>query len=252
MDLNREWYRSEFKTHELAESHIPLEEELQYYEDVASGNVELTIANNATEDFIKPPGRGVLSQNPLRNLRYHFIISTAMITRYCIHAGLDQTLAYSLSDFYIQKMDKCKTIEEIDELHNTMRVEMSKKMREIHKKNVVSRPIVLCIDYIYSHIHYKITVKELANYLSLSESYLSRLFKHEIGIPISQYIVNLKIEKAQNLLQYSDYSVTDISNYLAFSSESHFIKTFGQVVGTTPHKYRMKNFRSSWDKILPK
>ena len=245
MDLNKEWYRSEFLTHEFMNSRISFEEELNYYENVASGNVEQIIKHNENEDFISPPGRGILSKNQVQNLRYHFIISAAMIVRYCIHAGLEQTLAYSLSDFYIQKMDECKTLEDIAELHDTMGVEMSKRMREIHKRHIISRPIVLCMDYIYSHIHHKITVSELAGYVSLSESYLSRLFKKEIGISISGYILNLKIEKAKNLLQYSEYSITDISNYLAFSSESHFIKAFSKTVGITPHKYRMEMFRKS-------
>lgn len=251
MSLNKEWFRNEFITHEVAEFHIPLEEELSFYEDVSSGNVELTIENNKKENFIDPPGRGILSTDPIQNLRYHFIISAAMITRYCIHAGLEQTKAYSMSDFYIQKMDKCKTIAQIDKLHDTMRVEMSQKMNELHKREVISKPIVLCIDYIYSHLHYRITVSELAKYLNLSESYLSKLFKKEIGVPVSQYILDLKLEQAKNLLQYSDYSLTEIANYLAFSSQSHFIQAFSKSTGITPHKYRMRTFRTNWDKVSP-
>ena len=114
---------------------------------------------------------------------------------------------------------------------------------------VLSKPIVLCIDYIYSHIHNRITVKELAEHLNFSESYLSKLFHKEMGLPISQYILNLKIEKAKNLLQYSEYSIIDISNYLSFSSQSHFIQVFQKYTGLTPHKYRTKHFRTDWDEM---
>lgn len=247
MDLNRKWYKTEFITHEMTETNIPLEEELSYYEAVANGNIEFIKKNTENENFIDPPGRGILSTDPLQNLRYHFIISMAMIARYCIHAGLEQTKAYALSDFYILEMDKCHTLQEINNLHNNMQLEICQHMHELHKKDIISKPIVLCMDYIYSHIHFRITVKELADYLNLSESYLSRLFKKEIGIPLSQYILDLKIEKAKNLLQYSDYNIIDISNYLAFSSQSHFIKTFQKSTGVTPRKYRMQTFRSKWD-----
>lgn len=120
-------------------------------------------------------------------------------------------------------------------------------MQEMSKDTSYSKPIVLCIDYIYEHIHDRITIKELAEYLSLSESYLSKLFHKEVGVTLSQYIMNLKLEKAKNLLQYSEFSVVDIANYLSFSSQSHFIQTFQKSIGLTPHKYRNKNFHTKWN-----
>ena len=117
------------------------------------------------------------------------------------------------------------------------------------KQQILSKPIVLCMDYIYSHIHYRITLKELAEYLDLSESYLSKLFRKEMGISVSNYILDLKIDKAKNLLQYSEYTTSDISNYLAFSSQSHFIQVFQKKTGLTPHKYRTHHFRTSWNSV---
>ena len=122
-------------------------------------------------------------------------------------------------------------------------------MNILKSSQVLSKPIVLCIDYIYSHIHFRITLKELAEYLNLSESYLSKLFHQEMGISLSQYILDLKIEKAKNLLQYSDYNIVDIANYLSFSSQSHFIQVFQKKTGLTPHRYRTKHFRTNWDKV---
>jgi len=251
MSIDREWYRNEFVSHEILESHRPIEKELSFYEAVASGNLEAVQENINKKGFIDPVGRGTLSDNPIQNLKYHFIISTAMITRYCIHSGMEQEQAFGLSDFYILKMDKLMNISDIAELHDVMCLDICKKMHALHKKNVLSKPVVLCIDYIYSHLHYRVTVKELAEYLNLSETYLSRLFKKEMGISISQYIIDLKIEKAKNLLQYSDYNLVDIASYLAFSSQSHFIQVFQKSTGQTPHKYRMHTFRTTWDKIKP-
>lgn len=107
--------------------------------------------------------------------------------------------------------------------------------------------MVLCLDYIYSHTHYRITIREVAEYLRLSESYLSRLFKKEMGISFSQYILNLKIDKAKNLLRFSEYSIGEITYYLGFSNESHFIQTFQKRVGETPNRYRRRCFRTEWE-----
>lgn len=84
-------------------------------------------------------------------------------------------------------MDKCKSIPEISQLHDTMCLDYCAQMQIVMKQQILSKPIVLCIDYIYSHIHYRITLKELADYLNLSESYLSKLFQKKTGLTPHKY-----------------------------------------------------------------
>lgn len=249
MNLSKEWYRSEFINHEILESHRIIESEFAFYDAITSGNTEYIQENIKNSTFTNPDGMGKLSENKLQNIRYHFVVTMAMITRYCVHAGMEQEKAYALSDFYILKMDKCQSIEEIAKLHGEMCLAICNQMKVIRSSQILSKPIVLCIDYIYSHIHYRITMKELSEYLKLSESYLSKLFHKEMGLPLSQYILDLKIEKAKNLLQYSEYNMIEISNYLSFSSQSHFIQVFQKKTGLTPRKYREKNFRINWNKV---
>ena len=81
----------------------------------------------------------------------------------------------------------------------------------------------------------------------MSASYLSRLFKKETGDSVSTYIRGQKIEIAKNLLKYSDYSLIDIANRLSFSSQSHFIQQFRDIVGMTPKKFRDLNHLVHWD-----
>lgn len=189
---------------------------------------------------------GVLSKNALTNQKYHFIVTVALITRHCVEGGLELEQAYRLSDFYILKMDSCTTIKAIADLHQDMVLDFTGKMLVLQKNAILSKPIMLCTDYIYSHINERITINELADYTALSPSYLSRLFKQNLGISISDYIREKKIEKAENLLKYSDYSLIDIANYLAFSSQSHFIQTFEKYVGLTPKKYRDRHYHKTW------
>lgn len=252
MDITKEWYRNEFIKHESWIPHTTIEEELNDYLAIAEGNLDYLSKHHSSEAFSNPEGKGRLSENELQNIRYHFVVSTALVTRYCVMNGMEQEKAYTLSDFYIQKMDKCRTIPEIAELQTTMCYDYCNKMHILKKSQVLSKPVVLCMDYIYSHIHSRITIKQLAEYTNLSESYLSKLFCKEIGMPVSNYVMLQKIEKAKNLLSYSDYLLVDIANYLAFSSQSHFIQVFQKYVGMTPHKYRSLHFRNHWEDLSKK
>ena len=188
----------------------------------------------------------MLSRNALTNIKYHFVVTAAMLTRYCIDGGLEPEQAYRLSDFYILKMDTCTTVRQIADLHHEMAKDFTGKMVLQKKSSILSKPVVQCVDYIYSHIKERITVAVLAEYTGLSESYLSRVFKQNLGISISDYIREKKIEKATHLLRYSDKSIIDIANYLSFSSQSHFIQTFENFTGMTPKKYRNKYYKSMW------
>ena len=205
-NLRNEWYSHELSDSESEVCHRSMEEEYSFYSAVKNGDMEFVRKNLNQGDFTNPVGMGVLSKNALTNLKYHFVVTAALLTRHCVEGGLELEQAYRLSDFYILKMDSCSTIKGIAELHQDMVLDFTGKMLVLQKNAIISKPIVQCIDYIYSHINERTTINELADYTALSPSYLSRLFKQNLGISISDYIREKKIEKAENLLRYSDYS----------------------------------------------
>jgi len=149
------------------------------------------------------------------------------------------------------KMDLAKKAKalNLDAIHDTVH-EMAKdftgKMVLQKKSSILSKPVTQCVDYIYSNIKERITIADLAAYTGLSESYLSRVFKQNLGVSISDYIREKKIEKATHLLKYSDKPIIDIANYLSFSSQSHFIQIFEGFTGLTPKKYRDRYYKSMW------
>lgn len=227
-------------------SHSPYEKELRFYEQVKSGRVEEIDAWMKEHPIGSGDGFGRLSDNPVNNLRYHVIVSVAMITRFCIEGGMDLESAYGLSDMYIRMADVTKEQSELVRLHRKMCVDFTQRMRRLKKETIYSKHIVQCVDYIHAHIHERITTEQLARYCGLHVSYLSRLFKKETGVGIVEYIRNRKIEGAQNMLKYSEYSFSEIANFFAFSSQSHFVKVFRECVGTTPREYRNQYYRTNW------
>ena len=160
---------------------------------------------------------------------FYKVVTTALITRNCVLAGMVQEQAYRLSDFYIRLMDEAGTPEEVESIHKKMVLDYTNRMLSLQKEGEISNIVSQCIDYIYKNIHDRITVDDLAEHVGVSRSHLSRLFKKELNISISEYIRNRKLDRAQNLLQYSDYSAIEITNYLAFASQSHFIMSFKKI-----------------------
>ena len=121
----------------------------------------------------------------------------------------------------------------------------TKRMKSLRKEKICSKQIAECIDYIYDHLHTRITIETLADHVKLNPSYLSRLFKKEIGTTVRSYIQPTKIETAKNMLIYSDYTLSQISSTLAFPSQSYFTEIFRKKTGLTPTNYRSLYFRNT-------
>ncbi len=244
MGIKDELAKTEFYNREYSLSHIPYDKEMAFYQSIRKGDME-EMHRLFTPLCVE--GFGKLSENSLRNLKYHLIITIAFITRYCIEGGLEMENAYNLSDVYIRKIDTCNSEEELHQIHKELCESYVKRMQKNKSLARYSKPVQKTIDYIYDNLHEKIQLSDLAQAAGFSESYISRLFHKETGSSISTYIIEKKVDAAKNLLIYTEYSTSEISNYLNFSSESHFISTFKSKTGTTPKKFRLYNFRKKED-----
>ncbi|RAP75145.1 helix-turn-helix transcriptional regulator [Paenibacillus montanisoli] len=88
----------------------------------------------------------------------------------------------------------------------------------------------------------RLQINDLAEKTGFHRSYLSSCFKQVYGISPSEYLKKIKVRTAKQLLQYTELTVTEISNKLEFSSPAHFSKFFLNSVGLPPLKYRKSTF----------
>ena len=225
--------------------HAPYGPEFELYAAVKAGDVNRVRSLLDAEPFEDRNGLGRLSDSKLQNMKYHFAIKAALIARYCIDGGMPLSTAYSLSDFFISKADKAKTIGELTELHDIMCTDYTMRMSDLLTTPVNSRHVARAIDYIYDHLDTTIKAYKLAESLNLSQEHLSRLFKKETGIGINEFILKAKIETAARMLEYTDITISDISAQFAFASQSHFTSIFKKFKGESPSVYRNKRARST-------
>ena len=230
----------EFLNRETGDRHHTHTEDMRQYELLRAGSPE------AVEEAVRMfssslPGH--VSDNPVRNYKYLFVACITLASRAAIAGGMEAERAYNISDLYILKMDRLESVEQIKELHAEMFAFYTTEMASLDKKTVYSKPIVLCLDYIYEHLNEPIRVERLAGFSGLNISYLSTLFKKETGASISEYILSKRMEAAKNMLRFSSDSYAEIAAVLAFSSQSHFTRVFKQQTGYTPKAYRNQFFR---------
>lgn len=96
------------------------------------------------------------------------------------------------------------------------------------------------IKYIRSNFGGNLTLDFLAEQAHISREYLSRKFKNYTGTNISDFIVEVRIAHAKQLLRSSTHSITDISAYCGYTSLGNFQRFFKKLVGCSPSEYRKK------------
>lgn len=237
-------YNLIFENVENSFAHNPYNHEKRECNCIRTGDTE-GLAEIIKERF---PGRyGKLSKNPLTQEIYMGIVGVTLATRAAIDGGLHPETAFYLSDVAIQRLDACKNpetcilITQETEMHCAKLVQELRQKKEGDVPSDENRHISHCKDYIFSHLHGKITVQEIADAIGLEANYLSALFRKCEGITLKQFILQEKITLAKNLLTYSDYSYIQIATYLGFASQSHMGQEFKKVTGLTPRAYREQN-----------
>ena len=240
--------RLTFQNREADFHHHTYDEDMYQYELIKRGDPQ---AMEEGRRMFEGPTTGSLSDDPVKNYKYLFVASITLACRFCIQGGMPTETAYNLSDLYIRQVDKCQTVEEIFSLHDVMFRDYTTRMQGIVRRDVYSRPVHRCLDYIERHLQQPLTVVGLAGELGLSAAYLSTLFKRETGMAVSEYIRRKRVDTAQTLLRYTDFSCLEIAEYLCFSSDSHFTRVFRAYTGQTPSEYRKLNYQKNWEGGTP-
>ena len=230
-----------FENHENNVHHNPYDQEMREFGSIENGDL-IQLEKSLQEDY--DGTIGTLAKDSLRNLKNLGIVLVTLASRAAIRGGLSPEISFSLSDSYIQQIEECKDLALVAPLahkaefqYAEMVYEIKEKQKGILKKQKNPR-INKCKDFIFSHLHDRITLEDLAAEADCNPNYLSQLFKECEGISISGYILQEKINRAKNLLIYSDYSYIEIATYLGFSSQSHLGTQFKKHTGYTLRQYR--------------
>jgi len=209
--------------------------EQEYYGFVEKGDVD------GLENFLaNVPSltEGNVANDFIRQSKNIFVTTITLTTRHAIAGGLDIETAYQLSDSYIKEMEKMSDSASIYALNASAVFDFTRRVADAKIPQGMSLEIFKCIQYIANHINTSLSVEMLAKELSMDRSTLSRKFKRELGFNISAYIMRRKLEEAKSLLTHTDKTISEISEYLCFSTQSYFQNVFKKKYGMTPKAYR--------------
>jgi two-component system, response regulator YesN len=92
--------------------------------------------------------------------------------------------------------------------------------------------------YLQENFNRDVKLQEISDHFYISREYISRKFKQDFHVNISDYIVRIRMERAKSLLKNSQLKIYEIANMIGYQDDKYFRKVFKKVEGMTPNEYR--------------
>lgn len=176
----------------------------------------------------------------LRDGKNSVLIFTALCSRAAIEGGLAVKTAKEMEMRYISETERCETVTKLKSLKNMMLDDFVHKVRESKENPMISKTTQECCDYIRTNVLRPLTVEEIAKEMGYTTYYFTKKFYKEMGIKVTDYIKQARIEYAKIALLTTKKSIQEISDSLQFGTRNYFSKVFHEIVGMTPAAYREK------------
>lgn len=137
-------------------------------------------------------------------------------------------ILHAMNDAHQQQVILTQFIERLQQLHTILR----------SREHAAHLPFHEISDYLYRNTHRQVTLKELADHFHYNYSYLSSLFTQVTQMNFTDYMTELKIQRAKDLLPQAGQTISEVAVAVGFTDISYFSKVFKKRTGQTPSQYK--------------
>ncbi len=227
--------------HELKQSQVPpslfypldKEEQLRQVIRVGDRNTSQRLLNELLGIIFFSSGSSI------ERIKFRVLELLILLSRAALEGGAPESEVMELSFTCQREMSKLTSTEAIalwlsKILHTYTALVFDTRM--IKHGDAILRSL----QYMHQNYTEKITLQEIADYVSLSPTYFSRIFNEEMNCTVSTYINTLRVNQAKSLLKNTRYNLVDIAGIAGFEDQSYFSRVFKSITGMTPGTYRKR------------
>lgn len=175
--------------------------------------------------------------NHIKNFFFNLLMTLSKLSE---DRGIELLPLADKKEFFWEIISKAETLSEI-EAYLLEKIDVYfKALEEKESRNSIVYSVMKYIQENYHQVN--LSIKNLSDYAYLTPNYLCLLFKKEVGKTINQYITEIRMEKAKELLKNRKVKLYEVSNSVGFSDANYFAKLFKKMEGLNPSEYREKYF----------
>lgn len=179
----------------------------------------------------------IRTKDSLRNTKNLLLVANTLFRRSAYIGGVHPIYLDELSGKWAIKIEQAVSLKDLDNLHLQM-INSYCLLTKEHSLSKYSPIVKQALIFINLNISSNLTVKRVAQEVSLSPDYLTRLFKNELGVNIITYINRKRIHTSLELLKNTNLSIEEIGDLIGLSNTSYFYTIFKREIGVSPKQYR--------------
>lgn len=190
---------------------------------------------DASDKYFEYIGKNILRSV---DIKYAFVHLLDINIRCLSAMGLDFYEIVPESENLYKHLLGLETIKEADEWFRNNYVKIIEYINS-KKENRQSKIVIKTKEYIDNNfMSPDINLDILSQELHFSESYLGKLFRNEMGMPIKEYITYKRVEEAKRLIETTEKTIKEIAKCVGYENDRSFINIFKKSEGKTPGEYR--------------
>lgn len=172
----------------------------------------------------------------LDTVRIRAIELTTLLSRVAIDGGARTDSIFRLNTEFLSRLYR---EQELEDLCMLMQEVLESFMNAMFSEKDKGNPYIRkALRFMADNYNEHLELEQVADYVGLSPSYFSTLFRSVVGVTFREHLCRLRVEESKHLLLSKKYSLADIAVSMGFPDQSYYSKVFKRIVGVTPGKYR--------------
>lgn len=207
-------------------------------EGVKSGN-EQSVRDRLQDIYSYVKSIDPAKKDFVKNFYWNIISSLNSIRDSLVSGYGDKKLEYGELNGLYGLIEKCSNTEELNTLLDESARSIASKVNSYNNKSI---KLILrkAVEYLQEHYNEQVTLNEVAEHTFVSTYYISRMFKKEMGKNFVDYLNEIRIEKAKEMLRDVRFKTYEVAEQVGIPDAHYFSKLFKKYVGVTPTEFREK------------
>lgn len=150
---------------------------------------------------------------------------------------MDMNYSNALRDF-VKNIEEIRSFSEVESVWRKNLREMAAEASAIAERKMNSYYMNQILSYVQENYTRDVSLNDVAEHVNLSVGYVSDYFKSRMGMNFVDYLTQLRIEKAKDLLIHTNEKIYRVAELVGYQNSQYFVTSFKKKTGVTPAEYR--------------
>ncbi|MGG1519168.1 response regulator [Paenibacillus oryzisoli] len=212
-------------------------------------NLENFIIENVLLELIERDGKGFVTVHDSKSLLGLVTPNEGTPVAGLVEELRSHLVNYLKVPFQIMSTVRIEHVQDVPTEVQRMRQASTTQVYEHHASGS-DRSVEVALQYIRTHYHDDLSLEKVASIVYLNPVYFSQLFKQKTGHGFKEFVINLRLEQAKQLLLNPKLKLADVAERIGYQDMRHFSQVFRKKFGFTPSEFRQEQTGNKADTLL--